>query len=160
MSLPLKVQRSEPYLQVGEEVDGLGQRDEPVFVQHQLLQLATPEATDRHNLNMRWQNTKFAEAGRRSSKGAASLKSLWPSGARAHLRCWKCRHEGNVCAGISPAESLWDELQVVVSSHELCEAGEFANAGRNPVEVQLVRVDVQLLQFRQLTDCRLDGRKM
>lgn len=77
-----------------------------------------------------------------------------------HLRCCECRNEGNVCGGVSPAESLWDELQVVVRSHELCEAGEFANAGRNPVEVQLVRVDVQLLQFRQLTDCRLDGGKM
>lgn len=56
---------------------------------------------------------------------------------------------------ISPAESLRDEFQVVVSSHELGEAGQFAYARRNPVKVQLVRVYIELLQFRQFTDGRL-----
>lgn len=39
------------YLQVGEEVDGLGQRDESVFVKHQLLQFATPgKTTDKNTI--------------------------------------------------------------------------------------------------------------
>lgn len=56
----------------------------------------------------------------------------------------------------SPAESLWDKLQVVVGGHEFSETGQFANAWRDPVKVQFVRVDIQLLQFGQLTDSRLD----
>lgn len=56
-----------------------------------------------------------------------------------------------------PAETLRDKFQVVVSGHELSEAGEFAYAWWNPVKVQFVRVYIQLLQFGQLTDCRLDG---
>lgn len=57
----------------------------------------------------------------------------------------------------SPAESLWNELQVVVSSHELNETGEFSNTRRNAVKVQFVGIDIQLLQFRELTDGRLFG---
>lgn len=57
----------------------------------------------------------------------------------------------------SPAESLWDKFQVVVSGHELGQAGKFADARWDPVKVQFVRVHVQLLQFGQLTDGRLDG---
>lgn len=40
--------------------------------------------------------------------------------------------------GLLPAESLWDKFQVVVSSHELGKAREFANARWNPVKVQFV----------------------
>lgn len=111
-------------------MDGFGQRDEPVFVQHQLLQLATPGTTDK----------QFEQR-------AATKYEYQPK-----HKCKKC-----LCL---PAESLWDELQVIVSSHEFCEAGQFADAGRNPVKVQLVGVDVQLLQFGQLTDCRLEGAKI
>lgn len=46
---------------------------------------------------------------------------------------------------VLPAESLWDKFQVVVSGHELSEAGQFANAWWNPVKVQFVRVYIQLL---------------
>lgn len=60
-------------------------------------------------------------------------------------------------ADYSPAESLWNKFQVVVSGHELGQAGEFADARWDPVKVQFVGVHVQLLQFGQLTDCRLDG---
>lgn len=55
----------------------------------------------------------------------------------------------------SPAESLRDEFQVVVSSHELSETGQFAYARWNAVKVQFVRVYIQLLQFGQFTDGRL-----
>lgn len=55
-----------------------------------------------------------------------------------------------------PAQSLWDKFQVVVGSHELSEAGQFANARWNPIEVQFVRIYIQFLQFGQLTDRRLD----
>lgn len=51
-----------------------------------------------------------------------------------------------------PAESLRDKFQVVVSGHELSEAGQFAHAWWDPVKVQFVRVYIQLLQFGQLTD--------
>lgn len=37
-----------------------------------------------------------------------------------------------------PAESLRDKFQVVVSGHELSEAGQFANARWNAVKVQFV----------------------
>lgn len=56
-----------------------------------------------------------------------------------------------------PAEPLRDELQVVVSGHELSEARQFANAWWNSIKVQLVRVHVQFLQLGQLTDSRLAG---
>lgn len=57
----------------------------------------------------------------------------------------------------SPAESLRNEFQVVVSGHELSEAGQFAHSWRNPIKVQLVRIYIQLLQFGQLADGRLVG---
>lgn len=59
-------------------------------------------------------------------------------------------------ADSSPAESFWDKFQVVVGGHEFGEAGQFADAWWDPVKVQLVGVDVQLLQLGQLTDSRLD----
>lgn len=62
-----------------------------------------------------------------------------------------------VCVYAAPAEALWDELQVVVGSHELRQAAEFAHARRKPVEVQFVRIHVQLLQLGQLADRRLTG---
>lgn len=55
-----------------------------------------------------------------------------------------------------PAETLWDEFQVVISSHELGEAGQFAHTWWNSVKIQFVGVYVQLLQFGQLADGRLD----
>lgn len=52
----------------------------------------------------------------------------------------------------APAEALGDQLQVVVGGHELLQAGQLANARGQPVEVQIVGVQVQLLQFGQLAD--------
>lgn len=72
------------YLKVGEEVDGLGQRDETVFVQHQLLQLATPETTDKHNLNTWWQNAKLRLRLREGQWWRFSNAPQAPPGARPH----------------------------------------------------------------------------
>lgn len=47
---------------------------------------------------------------------------------------------------------------MVVGSHELGEAGQLAHARRESVEVQFVRIDIQLLQFGQLTDGRLENK--
>lgn len=66
---------------------------------------------------------------------------------------------GTLCApsrGLPPpAEALGDELQVVVGCHELLQAGELADARGDPVEVQLVGIQVELLQLGQLADGRL-----
>lgn len=59
-----------------------------------------------------------------------------------------------------PAQALRDELQVVVGCHELLKVGELANARGDPVEVQLVGVQVHLLQLGQLTDGRLGKGEM
>lgn len=101
-------------------MDGLGQRHQPVLVQHQLLQLATP--------------------GQQKQQVFTTLLCLSsPSSLCLALVCL-------------PAETLWDQLQVVVGRHELGQAGEFADARWQAVKVQFVGVHVQLLQLGQLTD--------
>lgn len=87
-----------------------------------------------------------------------------------HPFCMMCGDHGWVLAttlGLSthapprptPAEALGEQLQVVIGSHELLQAGQLADARGQSIEVQVVRVQVQLLQLGQLANGRLEGRQ-
>lgn len=128
------------------------------------------KTTNNHNLNM-WLQNMFVETGWSSNEvpllnhSAFKVNIHIPDIINNKSRNKKylsyvrlvAQHPLMIMSvGFLPAESLWDKFQVVVSSHELGKAWEFANARWNPVKVQFVWVHVQFLKFGQLTDCRLD----
>lgn len=158
-------------------MDGLRQCHKAVFIQHQLLQLATPKRhtppeiyiTSNTYVVTKYQyiplyfvlnnEPAFKEKHASYRIGKWATKSL----------ALQSENDTSLTGGsaitapsiimfvrLLPAQSLGDKFQVVVSCHELREAGQFANAWRNPIKVQLVRVYVQFFQFGQLTDRRLD----